>query len=65
MKYLKKVLRLCALFIFMILALAGIGILGIAPTLTKDSKLFADIELFDEHKEKTKPGLKDFKDYNG
>jgi hypothetical protein len=29
----------------MLLAATGIGILGVAPTLTKDRKLFADIEL--------------------
>jgi hypothetical protein len=52
MKTLKKMLRLCALVLFMVLALAGIGIGGIAPVLTKDRKLFADIELVIEHKEK-------------
>jgi len=29
----------------MLLAATGIGILGVAPILTKDRKLFADIEL--------------------
>lgn len=53
MKYLRKVLRLCALILFMTLALMGIGIFGVSPTLTKDRKLFADIELVTEQKEKT------------
>jgi len=35
----------CYLVSFMLLAATGIGILGVAPTLTKDRKLFADIEL--------------------
>lgn len=52
MKTLKKILRHCALILFMVLALAGIGIFGVAPTLTKDRKLFADIELVTERKEK-------------
>jgi hypothetical protein len=42
MKKLKKLIRLCGLILFMILAVSGIGILGVAPTLTKDRKLFAD-----------------------
>lgn len=42
MKKIKKLIRLCGLILFMILAVAGIGILGVAPTLTKDRKLFAD-----------------------
>ena len=41
-------LRACALIIFMLLAAAGIGIFGIAPTLTKNRKLFADIEAVSE-----------------
>ena len=44
MKRLKKIMRMCALILFMLLAATGIGLLGIAPTLTKDRKLFADIE---------------------
>jgi hypothetical protein len=44
MKQLKKILRLCALILFMAFAAAGIGILGVAPTSTKDNKLFPDIE---------------------
>lgn len=52
MKQLKKVVRLCALTLFMVLAVAGIGILGIAPTLTKDRKLFADTESVTEQSEK-------------
>jgi hypothetical protein len=37
----------------MSLAVAGIGIFGVAPTLTKDRKLFADMEIVMEQKEKT------------
>lgn len=36
-------MRLCGLILFMVLAIAGIGILGVAPTLTKNRKLFADV----------------------
>ena len=36
----------------MILAATGIGIFGIAPTLTKDQKLFTDIEVNAEADEK-------------
>ena len=53
MKPLKKVLRYCALVLFMVLALSGIGIFGVAPTLTKDRKLFADMEIVMEQKEKS------------
>jgi len=42
MKKIKRLIRLCGLIVFMILAVTGIGILGVAPTLTKDKKLFAD-----------------------
>jgi hypothetical protein len=52
MKQLKKVIRLYALALFMALAVAGIGIFGVAPTLSKDRKLFADIEWVAEHNEK-------------
>ncbi|MFB9844410.1 hypothetical protein [Mucilaginibacter ginsenosidivorans] len=45
MKKIKRMLKLCSLALFMVLAVAGIGILGVAPTLTKDRKLFPDIEL--------------------
>ncbi|HEY9003286.1 MAG TPA: hypothetical protein VIM89_18160 [Mucilaginibacter sp.] len=48
MKYLKRMLRVCALILFMLLAASGIDIFGIAPTLTKDRKLFADIEAVSE-----------------
>ena len=51
MKRLKKILRMCSLILFMLLAAAGIGILGVAPTLTKDRKLFADIEVRSENNE--------------
>jgi formate-dependent phosphoribosylglycinamide formyltransferase (GAR transformylase) len=44
MKRLKKVIRVCSLILFMLLAVGGIGIFGVAPVLTKDRKLFADIE---------------------
>lgn len=52
MKQLKKAIRLCALALFIILAVAGIGIFGVAPTLSKDRKLFADTELVTEQNEK-------------
>ncbi len=51
MKRLKKIIRLCGLILFIILAVAGIGVFGVAPTLTKDRKLFADIESVIEAKE--------------
>ena len=51
MKRFKKALRVCSLILFMLLAALGIGILGIAPTLTKDRKLFADIEIRSENNE--------------
>lgn len=44
MKRLKRILRICALILFMLLSVAGIGIFGVAPTLTKDRKLFSDME---------------------
>lgn len=37
--------------VFMLLAVGGIGILGIAPSLTKDRKLFVDTETRSENKE--------------
>lgn len=52
MKKIKKLIRFCGLILFMILAVAGIGILGVAPTLTKDRKLFADKHSKTEIKEK-------------
>lgn len=51
MKRFKKILRMCSLILFMLLAAVGIGILGVAPTLTKDRKLFADIEVRSENNE--------------
>ncbi len=51
MKRFKKILRLCALILFMLLAATGIGILGVAPVLTKDRKLFPGIELRIENEE--------------
>jgi hypothetical protein len=52
MKQLKKVMRFCALALFIVLAVAGIGIFGVAPILNKDRKLFADTELVAEQNEK-------------
>jgi hypothetical protein len=51
MKKLKKAIRLCGLVLFMILAVAGIGIFGVAPILTKDRKLFPDITINTEKAE--------------
>jgi hypothetical protein len=51
MKQLKKLMRLSAVFLFMVLALAGIGISGTPPTLSRDRKLFADTESVMEVKE--------------
>lgn len=51
MKRFKRILRVCYLVVFMLLAATGIGLLGVAPTLTKDRKLFADIELRIENDE--------------
>jgi hypothetical protein len=51
MKRFKKILRLCGLILFMLLAATGMGILGVAPTLTKDRKLIPDIELRIENEE--------------
>lgn len=51
MKQLKKLMRYAALFLFMVLALAGIGISGVPPTLSRDRKLFADTESVIEIKE--------------
>lgn len=45
-------MRLCALVLFMLLAATGIGLFGIAPALTKDRKLFADMEARAEIQEK-------------
>ena len=41
-------LRLISLILFMALALTGIGLFGVAPTLTKDGKLLPDIEVVTE-----------------
>jgi len=53
MKRLKKIVRVCGLILFMMLAVAGMGIFGISPTLNKDRKLFADegskIEIVEEN----------------
>ncbi len=45
MKYLKRILRVCTLILFLVLAIAGMSISGIAVTLNKDRKLFVDEEL--------------------
>ena len=55
MKRFKRILRVCALILFALLAATGIGLFGVAPTLTKDRKLFADIEVKAEIKEKENP----------
>jgi uncharacterized membrane protein (DUF441 family) len=55
MKRFKKTLRICALILFALLAATGIGLFGVAPTLTKDRKLFADVEVKAEIKEKENP----------
>lgn len=52
MKRLKKTVRVYSLILFMLLAVGGIGIFGVAPVLTKDRKLFADIEAKTENTEK-------------
>jgi uncharacterized membrane protein YesL len=52
MKLLKRIIRLCALILFMLLAAAGISIFGVAPALSKDRKLFVDIETKSENCEK-------------
>ena len=57
MKRFKKILKMCSLILFMLLASAGIGLLGVAPTLTKDRKLFADIEVRSENNEKENADL--------
>lgn len=48
MKKFKRILRLISLILFMALALTGIGLLGVAPTLTKDGKLLPGIEVITE-----------------
>jgi hypothetical protein len=53
MKYLKRILRVCALVLFLVLAVAGMSISGIAVVLNKDRKLFVDkgskIEMIEEN----------------
>jgi hypothetical protein len=44
MKYLKRILRVCTLILFLVLAIAGMSISGIAVALNKDKKLFVDEE---------------------
>lgn len=43
MKRFQRLIRVCALIFFMLLSVCGIGIFGVAPILTKDKKLFADM----------------------
>jgi hypothetical protein len=53
MKHLKKILRMCGLIFFILLAVSGVGIIGAAPLLNKDNELFADkIELVEENRAK-------------
>jgi len=53
MKYLKRILRACGLILFLVLAVAGMSIAGVAVALNKDRKLFADegskIEMVEEN----------------
>jgi hypothetical protein len=51
MKKFKRIARLCSLVLFMVLAATGIGIFGVAPTLTKDRKLFPDTTIVTEKTE--------------
>jgi cell division protein FtsL len=44
MKHLKRILRVCGLILFLVLAIVGMSISGIAVALNKDRKLFADEE---------------------
>ena len=44
MKHLKKIIRVCALILFLLLAVTGMSITGVAAVLNKDRKLFADEE---------------------
>jgi len=53
MKSFKKIMRICGLILLIILAVAGVGIFGISPTLNKDRELFAEegskIEMVEEN----------------
>ncbi len=55
MKYLKRILRVCTLILFLVLAIAGMSISGVAVALNKDRKLFVDeeskIEMVEENQE--------------
>jgi len=55
MKKLKKLLRLVCLGLFLLLAVTGISIAGVAPILAKNEERFNDnetlIEMVDEKKE--------------
>ncbi|MBS1528047.1 MAG: hypothetical protein JST19_20540 [Bacteroidetes bacterium] len=59
MKRFKRILRICALVLFMLLAATGITILGVAPPLKRDRKLFADVEMVQAgHTDNDQNGLK-------
>ncbi|HVS91682.1 MAG TPA: hypothetical protein VHE59_06600 [Mucilaginibacter sp.] len=62
MKRFKKILRICALILFMLLAVTGMAVIGVAPPLKRDRKLFVDAEMLQtEHagKDQNGPELKD------
>jgi CHASE1-domain containing sensor protein len=44
MKHLKRIARICGLILFLVLAVTGMSITGVAAALNKDRKLFADEE---------------------
>jgi hypothetical protein len=44
MKNFKRIIRLCGLFIYMTLAVAGIALAGIPPNFTEKRRLFIDTE---------------------
>ena len=50
---------MCGLILFLLLAVGGISILGVAPSLNKDNKLFADkIEMAEENSTEKEEWLK-------
>lgn len=51
MKKFKRILRVCGLILFMLMAASGISIFGIAPTLNRDGKLFTDQSTITETRE--------------
>lgn len=44
MKNLERIIRLCGLFIYMTLAVAGIALAGVPPNFTEKRRLFIDTE---------------------